>query len=238
MKGYGQFCPVSKAAEILNERWTLLIIRELLCGSRRFNDLRRGVPLMSPSLLSQRLKALQVYGVVERRRLERIRGSEYHLTPAGHELRPIVLSFGEWGQRWIRSQIHESDLDAGLLMWDMRRTIDAEAFPSNRVAVAFEFSDIPGKERHWWLVVQEGDVELCWEDPGIPIDLYLFADLQTMTQIWMGDISVSDARRRDLLDLQGSREVIQAIPRWLTRSLFATVPRPTTGEYRPNAPLC
>lgn len=186
---------------------------------------------MSPSLLSQRLKALQEYGVVERRRLETGRGSEYHLTPAGNELKPIVLSFGEWGQRWIRSQIHEADLDAGLLMWDMRRTIDAEAFPPERTAIAFEYSDAPGKERHWWLVVQDGESELCWEDPGIPIDLYIFTDLHTMTQIWMGDISISEAQRRDLIELQGSREIIRAMPRWFTRSLFATVPRPPSAAY-------
>jgi len=231
MKGYGQFCPVSKAAEILNERWTLLVVRELLCGSRRFNDLRRGVPLMSPSLLSQRLKALQEYGIVERRSTKSGRSSEYILTPAGEELRPIVLSFGEWGQRWIRSQIHEADLDAGLLMWDMRRTIDAAAFPPERVAIAIEFSDAPGKERNWWLVVQEGEVELCWEDPGISIDLYIFTDLQTMTRIWMGDISVSDARRRELMELHGSRDIIRAMPQWFTRSLFAGVPRPKGTAY-------
>lgn len=231
MKSYGQFCPVSKAAEILNERWTLLIVRELLCGSRRFNDLRRGVPLMSTSLLSQRLKALQEYGVVERRSAKGGRSSEYFLTPAGEELRPIVLSFGEWGQRWIRSQIHEADLDAGLLMWDMRRTIDADAFPPQRVSIAFAFTDMPGKEGSWWLVVEDGDIELCWEDPGIPIDLYIFTDLQTMTRIWMGDISVSEARHRELIDLQGSRTIIRSMPRWLTRSLFAAVPRPRTAAF-------
>ena len=238
MKGYGQFCPVSKAAEILNERWTLLIIRELLCGSRRFNDLRRGVPLMSSSLLSHRLKALQEYGVVERRDAENGRGSEYLLTPAGAELRPIVLSFGEWGQRWVRSKIHEADLDAGLLMWDMRRMIDASAFPEKRVVIAFEFADVSGKERAWWLVVQDGEVELCWEDPGLSVDLYVFTNLQTMTQIWMGDISVTEARRRDLLDMQGSRDVIRAMPRWLTRSPFATVPRPDARSLAIGGTAC
>lgn len=226
MKGYGQFCPVSKAAEILNERWTLLIIRELLCGSRRFNDLRRGVPLMSTSLLSQRLKALQEYGVVERRSVDNGRGGEYFLTTAGRELQSIVMSFGEWGQRWVRSQIHEEDLDAGLLMWDMRRTIDAAAFPPGRVAVEFSFPDTPETESSWWLVVEDGEVELCLEDPGIPIDLYIVTGLETMTRIWMGDMSLAEARQHDLIELQGSRAVIQALPRWLTRSLFAAVPRP------------
>lgn len=230
MKGYGQFCPVSKAAEILNERWTLLIVRELLCGSRRFNDLRRGVPLMSTSLLSQRLKALQEYGVVERRPIRNGRGGEYYLTAAGRELQPIVMSFGEWGQRWVRSQIHEEDLDAGLLMWDMRRTIDASAFPQGRVAVEFSFSDTPENESAWWLVVEDGEVELCLEDPGIPIDLYILTDLETMTRIWMGDMSLAEARQHDLIELQGSRAVIRALPQWLTRSLFATVPRPGTSS--------
>lgn len=230
MKGYGQFCPVSKAAEILNERWTLLIVRELLCGSRRFNDLRRGVPLMSTSLLSQRLKTLQNYGVVERRLQNNARGAEYHLTPAGEELRPIVMCFGEWGQRWVRSQIHEDDLDAGLLMWDMRRTIDASAFPSRRTAIAFEYFDVPKKDRHWWLVAHHGEIELCFDDPGPPVDLYVITDLQTMTRIWMGDISIARARREDLVELHGRRAVIEAIPRWLTRSVFASVRRPSMRD--------
>jgi DNA-binding HxlR family transcriptional regulator len=226
MKGYGQFCPVSKAAEILNERWTILIIRELLLGSRRFNDLRRGVPLMSPSLLSQRLKDLQAHGVIERRRRSHARGGEYVLTQAGEELRPIVMSFGEWGQRWVRSQLREDDLDAGLLMWDIRRTIDAAVFPPQRTTVEFDFSDAPKGERQWWLVVEGGEVELCFDDPGFPVDLYLRTGLQTMTRIWMGDITIAEARRRDLIELHGSRGIIQAMPRWLTRSPFASVQRP------------
>lgn len=231
MKGYGQFCPVSKAAEILNERWTLLIIRELLSGSRRFNDLRRGVPLMSTSLLSQRLKALQSYGVIERRLQSDTRGAEYHLTPAGEELRPIVMSFGEWGQRWVRSRIHEDELDAGLLMWDMRRTIDAAAFPPQRTTIEFEYPDAPKTDRYWWLVAHDGEVDLCFDDPGPPVDLYIVSDLETMTRIWMGDISIAQARREDLLELHGKRALVEAMPRWLTRSLFANVSRPTMDAY-------
>ena len=231
MKRYGQFCPVSKAAEILNERWTILIVRELLCGSRRFNDLRRGVPLMSPSLLSHRLRDLQDYGVVERKCSGSARGGEYRLTPAGEELRSIVMSFGEWGQRWVRSRIREDDLDAGLLMWDMRRTIDAAAFPAGRTAVAFEFFDAPRAKRLWWLVVCDGEIDLCSDDPGFPVDLYVRCGLQTMTRIWMGDITLAEARRRDLIELQGGRGIIQAMPRWLTRSPFARVPRPPERAY-------
>ena len=160
MKGYGQFCPVSKAAEILNERWTILIVRELLCGSRRFNDLRRGVPLMSPSLLSHRLKELQEYGIVERRHRADARGGGYRLTPAGEELRPIVMSFGEWGQRWVRSQIHENDLDAGLLMWDMRRTIDAAAFRPERTAVEFDRRLEVLKQSQDGFQIAQADLEL------------------------------------------------------------------------------
>lgn len=231
MKSYGQFCPVSKAAEILNERWTILIVRELLCGSRRFNDLRRGVPLMSPSLLSHRLRELQKYGVIERKCRGNARSSQYHLTPAGEELRPIVMSFGEWGQRWVRSQIRESDLDAGLLMWDMRRHIDAAVFPPPRTTVEFEFFDAPEAERFWWLVVHDGEIELCFDDPGFLVDLYVRSGLQTLTQIWMGDISLAEARRRDLIELQGGRGIIQAMPRWLTRSPFAGVRRPRERVY-------
>jgi DNA-binding HxlR family transcriptional regulator len=225
MKGYGQFCPVAKAAEILNERWTLLIIRELLGGSSRFNKLRRGVPLMSSSLLSQRLKSLERVGVVERNDCANGHGSEYHLTRAGEELHEIVTLFGEWGQRWVRSRVEELDLDAGLLMWDMRGRIDPGRFPNHLTTIQFEYPDMARTKRYWWLVVQAGEIELCLTDPGFPVDLYILTDLCTMTQVWMGDISLREAQARELIELQGDMGLIRKMPRWLARSKFATVER-------------
>ena len=129
MSGYGQFCPIAKAAQVLAERWTPLVLRELICGSTRFNDLRRGVPLMSSSLLSQRLKFLEQEGVIERRQAASGRGFEYHLTDAGRELEPLIMMMGEWGARWVRSRLEPEDLDVTLLMWDMHRTVRPEHFP-------------------------------------------------------------------------------------------------------------
>lgn len=225
MRGYGQYCPVAKAAEILNERWTLLVVRELLCGGRRFNDLRRGVPLMSTSLLSQRLKALERAGIVERRSANGGAG-EYHLTRAGDELLDIIMAFGKWGQRWVRSRIEELDLDAGLLMWDMRRTIDAGNFPDGRTTIQFEFTDTPRGKRYWWLVVQDGTIELCLTDPGFPVDLHILTDLHTMTRLWMGDMRLREAKVRELIDMHGDRSLIRDFGKWFARSLFATVERP------------
>jgi len=235
MKGYGQFCPVAKAAEILSQRWTLLVIRELLCGSTRFNDLRRGLPLMSSSLLSQRLKLLEQVGIVERRPYAGGQHGSYVLTPAGEELHAIVMSFGEWGQRWARSRIEENDLDAGLLMWDIRRTLSPEAFPPRRNTLQFEFSGQTHRDRLWWIVVSEGVVDLCYTDPGFLVDLYVSTDLHTMTQLWMGDIVLREARARNLIDLQGDRELVRRFGKWFARSLFATVKRPV---HRPIASPC
>jgi DNA-binding HxlR family transcriptional regulator len=171
MKGYGQFCPVAKAAEILAERWTPLVLRELTCGSTRFNDLRRGVPLMSSSLLSQRLKFLEQEGVIERRRARSGRGYEYHLTDAGQELQPLIRTMGEWGQRWVRSRFGPEDLDVALLMWDMKRSVRPENFPRRRIVVAFEFTEAPPNKSHWWLVSEQTEVDLCLNDPHGPTDL-------------------------------------------------------------------
>ena len=141
MRGYGQFCPVAKGAEVFAERWTPLVLRELLCGSTHFNDLHRGVPLMSRTLLSQRLKQLEEIGVVKRKNGPK--GPEHHLTQAGKEFAPIVARLGEWGQRWFRSKFGHDELDVRTLVWDMRRTVKPDAFPPGRISVQFDFSDLP-----------------------------------------------------------------------------------------------
>lgn len=228
-RGYGQFCPVAKAAEIVTERWTPLVLRELLMGSRRFNDLRRGVPLMSPSLLSQRLKALERAGVITRR----TDGAHpaYQLTPAGHELRPIIEMLGVWGQRWVRTGVGtaDTDLDASLLMWDMRRGIEAPTLP-NRVVVRFDFPDAGPGKKAWWLVI-DGAVDLCLTDPGYHVDLRVRTDVRTMTAVWMGDIAFGEAVRTGALTLEGPRTLQRQFPGWLKLSVFANVPR----DRRPAA---
>lgn len=226
---YHQFCPVSKAMELLDERWTMLVVRELVAGSRRFNDLRRGLPKMSPTLLSKRLRQLARAGVVERQ----VEGNEvqYVLTPAGEELRPVVEALGAWGVRWIVS-LGEEDLDPSLLLWDMHRNVDHGAVPRGRTVVEFQFPDVPGRSRRWWLVITPDDVDVCDTDPGHDVDLTITTSLRCMTQIWRGDLGWSDARRSGTIALNGPPDLCRTLPNWFTLSPFAAVSR---ASHRPPA---
>lgn len=232
MRGYGQFCPVAKAAEIVAERWTPLVLRELLCGSRRFNDLHRGVPLMSRTLLAERLRQLENAGIVRSVARPRGRGREYYLTAAGEELRPLVECLGEWGQRWARAQIGRDDLDAGLLMWDVRRRVNLEALPPKRVVVRFDFRGAPPTmrcPRTWWLVLERRDVDLCLKEPGFQVDVVVSADLRALTSVWMGDVRLAETIRAGLIRLDGRPSLVRALPAWLSLSTFAGVERAGTA---------
>ena len=222
MVSYGQFCPMAKAAEILCERWTLVVVRELTAGSRRFNDLRRGVPLMSPTLLSRRLKQLESAGVV--RRVQDGTGLAYELTPAGAELQPLVETMARWGSRWVRRRLSHDDLDAGLLMWDIRRQVDASRFPAERVVVHFHFPDAQPGKRHWWLVSEAGTTDLCLEDPGYQVDVSVEAPLHVLTAVWMRDISFKEAVRSHGLTVEGDRALRDRVPDWLGASALAFAP--------------
>ena len=219
--GYKQFCPVAMAAEILCTRWTMVLMRELVAGTTRFNDLRRGVPKMSPTLLSQRLKELEIAGIVERRELKSEKGVfEYHLTAAGRDLRPVVEAMGFWGQKWVESQLSLKNLDPSLLMWDMRRNLNPSPLPAKRTVIQFLYPELPKSKQRWWLVVEpEGEVDLCWADPGFEVDLYVNADLRTMTAIWMGLTTVGKERAR--IDLIGSKQIASSMQAWLGLSPFA-----------------
>ena len=226
-RSYNQFCPVAMAAEVLCSRWTVVLLRELLAGSTRFNDLRRGLPRMSPALLSQRLKELEETGVVERRPVAGEPGiHEYALTDAGRELQPLVEAFGKWGQRWIPSKLSLEQLDANLLMWDMRRGLRFDPPPTRRLVIQFQYPDAPKRERSWWLIVEpDHPVDLCNVDPGHDVDLYVTSPLRTMTAIWMGIEKVRDARANDSLMLTGDRDLIDTMERWLGLSPFAVEER-------------
>lgn len=224
MPSYGQFCPVAMASEVLTERWTPLIVRELLCGSTRFNELRRGVPLMSPSLLAKRLKTLERVGVVERR----ADGAavEYRLTEAGEELRPLIGSMGEWGQRWARGDVRARHMDASLLMWDVHRNIDRESLPERRVVVHFHLRGSADKKSRFWLVIEPDNLDLCLSDPGHEVDLHVEGHVRTMIDYWMGRIELSDAIRSGDLVVDGPRALVRALPTWFRRSPFAGVELP------------
>jgi len=223
MSTYGQFCPVDKAMELLDERWTLLVVRELLLGSTHFNDLRRGVPKMSPALLSRRLKSLTRAGVVERNEIDG--RTSYTLTACGRELATVVDALGAWGVRWI-GDLGEQDLDPHLLMWDMRRTIPIDEWPRTRTTVAFIFDDVAPKASRWWLVVADGQADVCDFDPGHEVTGTVQTSLRTLTRIWRGDVSWSHATLDGSVALSGAGEVRRALPRWIGQGQAAAIPRP------------
>lgn len=220
---YKQFCPVAMAAEILCTRWTIVLLREMLAGSTRFNELRRGVTRMSPALLSQRLKDLESAGIVSRTKADGEPGLfEYHLTRAGRELQPLVEAFGVWGQRWVDSDTSLQNLDAQLLMWDMRRNLDPTPLPRRRSTIHFRYRDAAPGHRAWWLIVAPGaEVDLCSIDPGYDVDLYVSSDLRTMTGIWMGLDTVPNALRECRIELVGDQSLAKNMQAWLGFSPFA-----------------
>ena len=223
MAGYGQFCPVARASQVFCERWTALVLRELIAGSTRFNDIQRGVPLMSPSLLSRRLKQLEAEGVISRQTSAGGRGVEYRLTEAGQHLAPLVHGLGAWAQEWADRTIKDDELDVSLLIWDMQRTVRPEQFPAGRTVVEIMFGDQAKGKARWWFVCDGGSVELCPVDPGFEVDLYVTTDLRTLTDIWIGNQSIADAELADRLDLQGSKELRKSFADWLGLSPFAKV---------------
>jgi len=220
---YRQFCPVAMAAEVLGARWTIVLLRELVAGSTRFNDLRRGVPRMSPALLSQRLKDLEAAGVVRRDPAPGEPGvHEYRLTDSGSELGPLVEAFGVWGQRWVSSDLSLEHLDAQLLMWDMRRQLDTTPMPSRRCVIQFQYPERPAPQRVWWLLVEPDEpVDLCSVDPGFDVDLYVTTDLRSMTAIWMGLDTVAHALTAERMMLTGDRRLAADMQAWLGLSPFA-----------------
>lgn len=221
MSDYGQFCPIAKASEILGERWTHLIIRELGAGSETFGDLRRGMPLISPAMLSSRLKSLELAGVVARTETEN--GIRYTLTEAGRELKPIILQLGVWGHRWARSKLSPDELDPSMLMWDIHRTMNAGYFGEDRTTLYFEFSDYTAKSRRWWLVIQDGAVDVCMKDPGHDVDLEVLTDVRTLTGVWMGDIGLGQALRDHRIRLVGQTQLKRDISTWLGKNYFSDI---------------
>lgn len=220
---YKQFCPVAMAAETLCTRWTIVLLREFVAGSTRFNDLRRGVPRMSPALLSQRLKELECAGILERKTSRKDPSvSEYHLTKAGRDLTPIIEAFGHWGQRWVASELSLEHLDVQLLMWDMRRGLNTDPLPKQRSVVHIRYPELSAGQRTWWLVIEaDGAVDLCSVDPGFDVDLYVATDLRTMTAIWMGFDTVRASVAAKRMILTGDRDLSTRMQFWLGLSPFA-----------------
>jgi len=223
LTSYGQFCPVARASEIITARWTPVLLRELIAGSTKFNDLRNGVPLMSPSLLSKRLKELEEAGIIFRKKAEKGRGSEYFITESGKELWPIVETLGVWGQKFILTEFEKHELDPTLLMWDIQRRIDLNKFPEHgRFTAFFTLRGAPSERAHWWLVINDRHVDLCVHDPGYEVNLYVDACLKPLTDVWMGRLSIDKAIRNKDLILNGETEYTKSFSDWFLLSPFAS----------------
>tara|TARA_R110002096_G_scaffold51665_1_gene135015 strand:- start:546 stop:1229 length:684 start_codon:yes stop_codon:yes gene_type:complete len=222
--GYNQFCPVAKACEVLEPRWTLLILCEMWSGSTRFNDIRRGVPGMSPSLLSKRLKQMEQHGLIERTQTEARGEIAYTTTAIAAELEPIVHALGAWAHRNVDADVTLEKLDARLLMWNMRRKIDVDALPAAPLSVVqFIYPELPKDEQRYWLIARPGEpVDLCTLDPGHNVDLFVTADLKAMTSAWIGLSSLESEISRDKISLVGDRGLTSTISHWMKRSSFAT----------------
>lgn len=213
VRPYAQYCPIAKAAEVLGDRWSLLIIREMLTGSTRFNELARGLPGLSRALLSKRLRQLERAGLVDRRN-----GGGYELTEAGEELRPLVFAFGEWGARWAFPDPAPDELDPNLLLWWVHGRIDRSRMPDRTVVVHFVFTD---HRNRYWLVIEPGDVSVCLTDPGFDIDVMVTSNLSTMFQVWLGRIPLVEAMRDDRVEVSGAPTLVRSFTRWFQLSPIA-----------------
>lgn len=222
MTSYGQFCPVSKATEIIGEKWTLLIMRELLLGTCRFNDFQRSMSRISPTVLNKRLKFLKETGIIVKKRISGQKGFEYRLTPMGKELEPVVEQVAIWGQRWARGQMADEELDVELLMWDIHRNIRTGSLPDGETVLSFTFKDLP-KYNRWWLVVSGDDVDLCTDDPGKDVDLYIASDVRALVEVWLGDRDLKAALRSKKILVTGSRHLVRSMTDWFILSSYAEV---------------
>jgi DNA-binding HxlR family transcriptional regulator len=224
MTVYGQFCPVAKATEIIGERWTLLVLRELLLGTTRFNDFQRALSRMSPTLLSKRLKQLGECGIVIRKKLSGQKGYEYRLTAAGKELSPLIEVLAVWGMRWARDQLTDDELDVEFLMREVQRQLKTEHLPDGETVICVIFDELT-KHKTWWLLVDGDVVDLCTENPGKDVDLYISSSVRTIVEIWEGDLDMRKALRNGSIKAHGMRHLIRTMPDWFGVCIYKEVER-------------
>ena len=222
MPDYGQFCPVAKATELIGERWTILILRELVLGTHRFSDFQRALSRISPSLLTRRLKDLEKAGIVIRKAQQGRRGYKYYLTPAGRQLSPIIEHLATWGMRWARGQLTDKELDVEFLMWEIQRRLNTDALPDGETVFCFIFEELT-QFKSWWIVIQDDNVDLCTRNPGKDVDLYISATVRTMVEVWEGNLELNSALRRQLIKTNGNCQLAKNLPEWFGICLYAGV---------------
>jgi DNA-binding HxlR family transcriptional regulator len=228
MADYGQFCPVAKATEVVGEKWTLLIIRELMLGTCRFNDFQRALSRISPTLLTKRLKHLEARGIIIKKQISGQKGYEYRLTAAGKELSPLVEMLAKWGMRWARGQMTDDELDVEFLMWDLQRRLQTEHLPAGETVVCFIFDELE-QFKTWWVVVYDAKVDLCTEDPGKDVDLYINSNVRTLVEVWEGDVELTTALARRDITTHGVRALEKSLGDWLGLCLYKDI-RPAADE--------
>jgi DNA-binding HxlR family transcriptional regulator len=221
MFSYGQYCPVAKAAELLAERWTPLILRELLSGSQHFNELERGLPGIPRSLLTSRLRRLEQAGVITRQVASRGHATEYRLTPAGQQLRGVVEALGNWGAQWAFGDPLPEELDPSLLLWKMKQRVNLHQLPKPRIVVQF---DVCGQRTgSYWFVMEPTEVSVCLQPPGFEIDVLVTADIAALYRVWLGRMTLAEALHEGLIELDGTTPLVRAFPGWFALSPFASV---------------
>jgi len=234
MRSYGQFCPIAKAAEIFCERWTALVIRNLGAGAERFNDIHRGVPHMSATLLTRRLRRLEAEGLVARRRSASGRSWTYHLTEAGGEFLPLVGALAVWGQRWTRRDLVDGEIDLGLLIWGLEFSVDPCAFGAGRHVLRLDVTDQPANKRSYWFVCDAGTLDLCVSDPGGETDVYLAASLHDLIHVYRGDLPLAAALETGRLTADGPPRLLRRLPAWFNFGVMARTPAAAGSPARPG----
>ena len=219
MPKYQQYCPVARALEILADRWTLLIVREVFLGSHRFNDIERGLPGISRSLLASRLRDLEQSGIIERLPSTRSNVAEYHFSDAGRELKPVIEALGGWGVRWAFDDPKPEELDAGLLVWKIHQRIDRERLPDKRTVIEFDFKGRGG--RRVWLVLEPREVSVCVTPPRFDADLIVRAELALFYRVWLGRLDYATATRCGDVVVEGPPILARQLPRWFMWSPMA-----------------
>lgn len=222
-QGYGQFCPIAVAAEVIAERWTPLVLRAFVCGATRFNELQASVPRMSSALLSRRLKELEHANIIEKTPAKSGRGYEYALTSSGQELFPVLDKMGMWAQKWLRREItHDRNLDPDALFWELRQSILADNHPvESRRVVEFQLQGVPIERRFYWLVFEPDGIDVCVKNPGYDVDLWVAASMRTLVEIWLGHVTLSAAMSDESIRLDGSTTEIATFSTWFKGSPFA-----------------
>ncbi len=228
---YPKFCPVAMAASLLEPRWTLLLLCEMWFGSTRFNEIQRGVPGMSPGLLSKRLKEMESNGLVTRSNAGPGAHAEYFTTPLANELEPLILGLGEWAHRNIDCEVSLQNLDARLLMWKIRGKIDLLELPKRKSVIQFMLNDAPNETANYWLVAKPGEeTDLCYTDPKFDVDLYVVCDLRALTSAWMGHSSFEAQIEGGQISLTGHDLMARTLTKWLIRSSFADVAKVSSSR--------